>query len=628
MADEDEGPDTASNPPAQPPSAVASMAQGAAGQVDGMAAMQPSAPGKPAPAQPSVTPGAAGPGSEQDASQGATIDATTGAVRPTNIMERAYRGILGALGGTNEVQLQRDPNTGQMVATSAAKGPGAQWKTIISGALTGIAGAAGANPVGPGKFTRAAGAGIAAGQQQVQQQQQQKVDTANQDYDEGQKLLVRKAQLQQTAVQTAAASFSLERAGVQASEQDAAMYREMFNTMKQNGGVAIPGPDGGSFKNLASASQYAKSDPRFAEDFAHGRIQPFPHIEDGKFAGVDLVRFPPDWGEQRNDQPLPWFTEAPGDDGKPKLEKQIIPPGGIKITDYVAGYAAQQAANTKAQQDVVEQKYKEAQTKTQASEQVKNYSDANKANAEAKQLNEAGNDQKISSNAQQLVEGTMDPANLGKRSKSIDATLAAANAYSMQKYGKPFDAAKAEGDYKFATAKGTYDTLNYLNSLTGRDNQSGNLQAVVDLSAKLGQTKFPPLNAAEQWAKISAGDPQVAAYRGALLEVQDQIAKVLQGSTGGSTSDAKIRQASEVLDKNFNAKQMAETATTLRELLANRKSGIIGDNRYLQQWHAQPAMAPSPAGMVTVQINGQIGHIPQANLQKFQQDNPTAKVIQ
>ena len=121
----------------------------------------------------------------------------------------------------------------------------------------------------------------------------------------------------------------------------------------------------------------------------------------------------------------------------------------------------------------------------------------------------------------------MDPSNLakmarGKNGAVYNKTLAAVNRISMAQTGQPFDVGKAMGDYKYATMGSTYNTLNFLNSLTGRDNKSGNLGTLIDMSDKLNRSEFPPLNAVEQWAKLSAGNEQIAAFRGTLVEVADQ----------------------------------------------------------------------------------------------------------
>ena len=570
----------------------------------------PSTPSTPAPTTTAPAGTQTAPGSQTNSDAAAassqpddTVTVTPdGQVTRPNIMERAYHGILSALGGSNDVQLSRDPQTGKMVATQVAKTPGAQWKQIISGALTGIA--AGAGQVGPGRNGRALAGGITAGMQQQQQQQKARVDAANQDYDEQQKALVRKAQLQQMAVQTAAASFSLERSKVQAQDLDAKALNDHMAWIKDNGGTDV-----GTFKDFAAVSQYAKNDPGLAADIAHGRVAVLPNVVDGKVQGIDVARVPEGWGDQYNDKDLPIERQVPGKDGEPpKWVTETIPAGTIKNNDYNAAVLATVNQKAKQQADVVENEYKKAQTRLANSE-------AGKAQAETRALNNPANDDEIQANAQQLVNGTMDPANLSKRSKTYDATLAAANKISLETTGQPFDAARAASDYKFASNTGTKNTLNFLNSLTGRDNKSGNLGTVVSMSQRLGQTKFPALNDVEQWSKLSAGNPEVAAYRAALTETSDQIAKILQGGgTGSGTSDAKLKQAGELLNKNFNAGQMKATADTLRTLLANRKAETIGDNRYLQHWYGQPQ------GVTVTDPTGGVHVFPdQASAQKFKQ---------
>jgi hypothetical protein len=192
-----------------------------------------------------------------------------------------------------------------------------------------------------------------------------------------------------------------------------------------------------------------------------------------------------------------------------------------------------------------------------------------------------------------LVDGNMDPSQLSKRSADYNAKLQQANEYSQQKYGRPFDIAKAQSDYKFATNPQTQNTLKYLNSLTGSDNRSGNLAALVSQSNKITRTTFPALNDTAAWARLQTGDPAMASYYAAVTEVSDQVAKILQGS-GGGTSDAKLKQASELFDKGFTKDQITGVASTLRTLLANRKSELVGDNRYLQKQYGAQAQSAQP----------------------------------
>ncbi len=126
-------------------------------------------------------------------------------------------------------------------------------------------------------------------------------------------------------------------------------------------------------------------------------------------------------------------------------------------------------------------------------------------------------------------------------------------------------------------------TLKGLDNLVGPDGKSGNLQEVVKSSNGINRTSFPAINDVEAWAKINKGDPKMAAYYAQVLEVSDQIAKILQGgSTGAGTSDAKLKQAQAILNSGFSKDQIKGIANGLAPLLANRKSSIIGGNRYLK----------------------------------------------
>jgi hypothetical protein len=194
-----------------------------------------------------------------------------------------------------------------------------------------------------------------------------------------------------------------------------------------------------------------------------------------------------------------------------------------------------------------------------------------------------------------LVEGDMDPSQMSKRSNIYNATLDAADRYSMQKYGKHFDMAKATEDYKFATNTGTQNTLKMLDSLTGRDGRPGDLTTIADLQKKVQRTSFPALNDAAAWAKFQTGNPDEAAFKTGMLEVSDKLAKIFQGGTG-STSDAKMNQAQELVSKSLSNEQFGATMGTLNQLLSNRKGSLIGDNRYLQRQYKVGASAEQQGG--------------------------------
>lgn len=492
-----------------------------------------------------------------------------------------------------------DPDTGKRMVYEAPQTPGGQWRRLAGEALQGAA-AGLANGQGPGGAQRAAAAGIEAGFRQHQQEQAQQEKQADEDYQLERQNRIDKANTYLQQVQLATQQFALKRLQVKAGHDDALFAQQMNDREQQRGSIDL-----GVYGDHYALPDVQKAHPEinFWQQGVRGMIQAHPEIdpETGEQKGVHL------WLTQPGilDQPAPPGTQAHRVEYDKDNVPHVVPftPTGVhsnreiqSMDDYAYGvvqkYQSGQAENSLKAAQAQEAKARAAEAPSEA---ARNYASAEKDRAEVKQLNSAADQQTIASNAQQLVEGSMDPSNLSKRAKTYDATLAAANTYSMQKYGKPFDIAKAQADYRFATNTQTFNTLNYLNSLVGRNNNSGNLGVLVNMSNNLPRTQFPPLNRAEQWAKLSSGNPQVASYYAAITEVSDQIAKILQGggSGGGGTSDAKLRQASDLFNKGFTAQQIAAVANdTLRPLLANRKQEIIGDNRYLLQWHGGSPQQP------------------------------------
>lgn len=551
-------------------------------------------------ATPGATPGAPEPGSPE-ALKSVTFPATTPPPAPPIVTPQQRPGILGlvdkiadTLAGKTKPEMGRDQYGNEYVKqTSLTRGQ--QWLRIGAGLLHGAAAGLGAGR--GGNIGGAAAAGFAAGAQDKQGQQQNEANMSaaarQQNLDNMNNQMLRMEMAKQSMVAT--------RMQTEASQHDIEFAQGQEKHYTDAGGTVL-----GIMAHPGDLNKILKVNPDVMQDMIQKhQIELVPHMDaDGKRDGVSVIKMP---GGYRSTM-LPagaefhtWQQPTDKEPGKYVSHQSAEPITQGEIDDYnhKAGIDALDFQTKKAENDLKTAQAGEATAKAKETPSIiaKNYGEAGHAAAETKALNEATDGTQIAANAKQLVEGTMDPSNLSKRAKSYDATLTAANAYSMQTTGKPFDIAKAAGDYKFATNKGTYDTLNYLNSLTGRDNASGNLGAVVTMSNKLGQTQFPAVNDVAQWAKLAAGNPQIAAYHAALVETSDQIAKILQGGGGGGTSDAKLKQANELLNKGFNPSQIAATAGTLRTLLANRKQEIIGDNRYLQSWHGNPqSVTPRATG--------------------------------
>lgn len=207
-----------------------------------------------------------------------------------------------------------------------------------------------------------------------------------------------------------------------------------------------------------------------------------------------------------------------------------------------------------------------------------------------------GNGDTVQSLAQMLVDGLLSPAELSKRATGnapYNDILVAAGKLTGSN-GKPFNIAQADRDYKFANRPQTQDTLNYLGSLVGSvdpangTTSGGNMDDLVTLSNSIDRTSFPALNDLAAWGRYSSGDPKIAQFQAVATEVADQVAKILQGgSGGGGTSDAKLQQAVNLFNTNFTKDQLTAVISSLKPLLMNRAKNIVKDNAYLSDYADQ-----------------------------------------
>lgn len=512
-----------------------------------------------------------------------------------------------AIAGTQGRGVYIDPNTGEKFVQHPTLTGKQQWLKVAGEALVG--GTAGlAAGKGAGNGGKAAFAGVQAQQALIDKNRSQQDTEAEQDYSRQKAARLAKANNQLLQTQIASNEFALKRQGVKAGQDDIKFSNDQEDREKQLGSSDL-----GTYPDHFSLADVKKVRPEFWKDhYQDDNVVAVPSFDqNGERNGVHLYLRQPGIG----DTPVGQGTKAyrfvpPSKPGEVPSLQQFTPAGTHtqrEVDTYNAAAFAQQQNWQKEQQEA---QLKSSETNKNKAETANAYSEASEHKAQTEALNQATGPAALQSISQGLVEGTMDPSQLSKKSKDYDAKLAAANAYSIQTTGKPFDIAKASADYKFATQKSTTDTLNFLNSLVGRDNASGNLGQIVEMSKHVGNTTFPAVNDVAQWAKLEAGNPGIAAYHAGLLEVSDQIAKILQGGGSSGTSDAKLKQAGEILDKRFNPQQIAAVANqTLRPLLATRKQEMIGDNRYLQRWHPQaqqPGQAPPGATTAYKDAQGNI----------------------
>jgi len=522
-------------------------------------------------------------------------------------------GILTALGGSTVTHYKRNPD-GSMDVTKTPASSEDKWRSIIAGGLAGLAGGMSQAGTGPGQLQRAMGASVTAGMAQTKQHEQQMYDRANTDFETQQKQKVRMAQTALMTQQLSESAFTLGRAKINAKFDDATRENALVEAIKTGGQGSqdlgtVEMPEGGDY--FQGLKQLAASNPGLLKQQAQGNVIGIPHVNDqGQIDGMHYALVTPQWKDAKIAQDMPLYTiQAPTKPGQqPTIAVRQVPKGTMTNGEWSLAMQAQEAK-------MLELYKTDLEASTKPSEIRKNDAEATEANARAGEATSEGHYYDAQAGApipgtsggsgpsgqmtpmehdgMMLTEGYLDPSQLSKRTGTYNAQLRAADDYSMRVYGQHFNAAQAQIDYTYAHQKGTQDTLNYLNSLTGPDGKSGNLGELVRLSNSIPRGQFPPVNDVTQWAKLMTGNPQIAAYYGAITEVSDQVAKIMQGGGAGGTSDAKMKQANDLFNKGFNAQQIGAVAGELQPLLSNRKTQLIGRNRYLLRQFAPAAANPA-----------------------------------
>jgi hypothetical protein len=258
---------------------------------------------------------------------------------------RVYSGVLDALGGSNQVMLERDPQTGKMVATATKSGPGQQWKRIIAGAISGAGSAMAHAGTGPGAAMRGAGLGVEAGMKLGTDQAQQARKDADDDFDQQQTAALNKARTAELSQQGAKAAWEL------GWEKQKALQGQLDLENQWNDRIAQAGEGSGdlgvfpTFKDYIAAT---KEDPSLHDAQAHGQLYAITHVNaDGVQDGIHVYRVTQGWKDQKTTEPTAFPVVKPGEKigDPPRLETQTIPAGAMtngQAMDYI------QAQNNKA----------------------------------------------------------------------------------------------------------------------------------------------------------------------------------------------------------------------------------------------------------------------------------------
>jgi hypothetical protein len=176
-----------------------------------------------------------------------------------------------------------------------------------------------------------------------------------------------------------------------------------------------------------------------------------------------------------------------------------------------------------------------------------------------------------------LVEANMDPSQLSKRSADYNQKLQDANAYSLQKYGKPFDIAQATTDYKQANNPQVQNMLKMVGAMSA---PNGELAIAVNAAKALPQLNSSLANKVFNITETQFGSDAVTNFHTSMIGFSDLYAKVMGGGVG---TDALRQSAMDVLKDGYSHGQIAGSIKVLQQQIEARRDQMIGNNPYLRK---------------------------------------------
>lgn len=178
--------------------------------------------------------------------------------------------------------------------------------------------------------------------------------------------------------------------------------------------------------------------------------------------------------------------------------------------------------------------------------------------------------ERVDSAAQDIIERRMAPSQLatfftgmGKDSASQLRSLVMQRVKQLQ---PDFNFAEAEANYKYASNTGVQSGLRYMSSV------QESIPLLISRAKTLNNGNVRGLNALINLGKSQFNNVDLKRFQTDVTLVADEVAKILQGGgTGGATSDAKLRQASGILNSSDSVPAIVGALEEINALIGYRK---------------------------------------------------------
>jgi hypothetical protein len=499
-----------------------------------------------------------------------------------------------------------NPQTGAIENVTLSRG-----QRISHGIGTALIGAAaGAAQHGPGAVGKAALAGVQA------EQEQQGIQKQNVLAEAGNVRATNAAELEKQQVQANLAKMSQEQArtaldmkvkGIELDEHQTALANSMQDILNIPGAKLLKHFNSNDEINSHLETVGPQLSKQYAIDLAQNNIR---LIQNPK-GGFDAVEIPKQAGEKPIGEGKTLLTPVIDPKTNKLTLKQDKADPSMTWDKFQQWNGNSFNAYNVAQEQTSKITEQQAAAKKDVAEASEAYSKGRLALAQAKNL-EGGNAKtedgkwNPASIPVALVEGNMDPTQLSKRTTDYNAKIQQANEYSLAKYGKPFDLAQAQSDYKYATTSANQNTLKMIQGMV---EPGGAIDIAKGAAVALPKLNSATLNKVFNATATEFGGKQETDFHTAMLGLADEYSKVMGG---GVSSDTGRQQALDILKASYSKGQMDGAIAIMQKDISARKSALVGGNRYLiKQYGAPPPPPPQGASAEVVAADGKtvIGHV-------------------
>lgn len=193
-----------------------------------------------------------------------------------------------------------------------------------------------------------------------------------------------------------------------------------------------------------------------------------------------------------------------------------------------------------------------------------------------------GNPQDLS---QGLVTGIIAPSQIlsSRKPEFAQAAFKAANDYSMKTTGQPWNMAKADAQFKYASNPQTQNTLNMIEGMTEK---GGSIEIATQAASKLPQLDEATANKVFNATEKEFGSSGITNFHTAMLGLADEYSKVMGG---GVSSDSGRQQALDLLRDSYSKGQLSGAIDIMQKDIAGRKVAMVRDNPTLKALYPDTA---------------------------------------